>query len=174
MIEVRNRFTGHVMCTGESLVETMQKNRADLRGADLRGANLRGADLSVADLSGANISGADLSGANLRGADLSVANLSGVTISWQSHDLIAEIIRRAAGDDIDKLKIAGLILICRDKCWKYFLQLRDPLTDWACDVLREWVKDPAELPVEAREALGRPLAELEAMEPADAGADGAT
>lgn len=41
---------------------------------------------------GAYLSTADLSGANLRGA-----NLSGANLNWNSHDLIAELLRREAG-----------------------------------------------------------------------------
>jgi hypothetical protein len=52
-----------------------------------------------------------------------------------------------------KLKIAGYVLLCRDKCWTDFLALRDPLTGWACGVLREWVTDAADLPAEARAIL---------------------
>jgi len=127
-------------------------SEADLSGAYLRGVNLseadlRGANLSGADLSGANLSGADLSGAKLSGADLSGANLSEAdlreaTINWQSHDLIAVILRRAAADDVQRRMLAGLILISRDWCWKKFLALEiDPdVRQWALTELRQWVK----------------------------------
>jgi uncharacterized protein YjbI with pentapeptide repeats len=49
---------------------------ADLRGADLRGADLRRADLSYANLKGANLKGANLKSAHLVSADLSSADLS--------------------------------------------------------------------------------------------------
>ncbi len=97
MEQIKNRFTGEVMCGGLSLKIVLEQHkkwanaepdgkRADLsgaylRGAYLRGANLRGADLSGADLSGADLSGADLSGAYLRGADLRCADLSGADLS---------------------------------------------------------------------------------------------
>ena len=105
---------------------------AKLRWADLRGAFLRGADLREADLSGA-----DLSGAFLRRADL-----SGAVVSWQSHDMIAEILRRAAADNPARRMLAGLILISRDWCWDKFLALDiDPeLREWALDELRQWVR----------------------------------
>jgi hypothetical protein len=163
MIEIKNRFTGEVICTGEAIAGAAQENLANLRGADLsvanlsvanlsradlRGANLRGANLSWADLSGANLRGADLSGANLRGA-----NLSGAKIAWQSHDLLSEILKRAAGDDIAKLKVAGLILVCRDKCWREFLSMRDrePLYGWALGVLADWMQDGDSAPDVLRE-----------------------
>jgi len=88
---------------------------------------------------------ADLSGASLRGA-----NLRGARIAWQSHDLIAELLKRSAGDDIAKLKVAGLVLVCREKCWSDFLKLRDPLAGWALGVLREWVQDGDDAPDELR------------------------
>jgi hypothetical protein len=80
--EIKSRWTGAVLYSGEG--ETLREvvaravgERADLSGADLSGADLSGADLSGADLSGADLSGAYLSGANLSGADLSGAYLSG-------------------------------------------------------------------------------------------------
>jgi len=80
LIEIKRRFTGKVIVSGEyeSLKECMEKNRgADLRGADLRGAYLGGAYLEGADLEGAYLEGADLGGADLGGADLRGADLRG-------------------------------------------------------------------------------------------------
>jgi len=122
--------------------------RANLRRANLVDANLSEADLSWANLYGANLSGANLSGAYLRGAYLIGANLYGAdlreaAINWQSHDLIAEILRGAAGDDVPRRMLVGLILISRDWCWEKFLALElDPdLREWALAELRQWVKD---------------------------------
>lgn len=119
----------------------------DLSGVTLTGADLREADLSMADLSGADLSranliGADLSGATLREADLRGATLREATINWQSHDLIAVILRRAAADDVQRRMLAGLILISRDWCWEKFLALEiDPdVRQWALTELRQWVK----------------------------------
>jgi len=110
---------------------------ADLRGAFLRWANLSGADLREADLREADLSGAALSGAFLRRADL-----SGAVVSWQSHDMIAEILRRAAADNPARRMLAGLILISRDWCWDEFLALDidSELRRWALDELRQWVR----------------------------------
>lgn len=52
-----------------------------------------------------------------------------------------ECLRRDAGDDLEKLKIAGFILVSRDLCWEDFLELDDPLKDWALGVLRQWAQD---------------------------------
>lgn len=112
--------------------------RADLRGADLRCVDLRDADLRGADLRGADFRRADLRGANFR-----QARLEGARLNWSSHNLLSEILRRAAGDDIEKRKVAGLIAISTDLCWGDFLALKDPLTGWALDTLRPWADENA-------------------------------
>ena len=140
-VEIKNRFTGEVICTGETLQAAVESNLANLGGADLGGANLRGANLGGADLGGANLGGADLRGAYLGGGE------SRAKIAWQSHDLIAEILRRAAGDDVAKLKVAGFILVCLDKCWSDFLKMRDPLAGWALEVLRPWAEGDENAPM---------------------------
>jgi len=126
--------------------------RIDLSGADLSGANLSGAYLSGANLSGANLGGANLRGANLSGANLSEANLSEAylreanlreaALNWQSHNLLAEVLRRAADDDVPRRMLAGLILISHDWCWGKFLALNiDPeLREWGLSVMRGYVQ----------------------------------
>jgi len=94
-----------------------------------------------ANLNGANLSGAYLSGADLREADLRGAYLENITVNWQSHDLIAEILKRAAGDNMKKRQLAGLILISRELCWNDFLAMKLLHTKWALNELRKWVKD---------------------------------
>ena len=151
---------------------------ADLGGADLRGAYLRGAYLGDADLGGANLHDADLRGANLRdanlrdanlrdaylgGANLHDANLGGATVNWQSHDLIAELLRRAAGSDPadhtcrQRRAFAGLVLVSRDWCWDVWTSLRDEypdVTGWAVSVLAEYVQDGDGAPEVLRLAKG--------------------
>jgi uncharacterized protein YjbI with pentapeptide repeats len=159
------RIDGTLIATGRDLLSVIYENLADLRGANLGEANLRGANLGLAnllgaDLRGANLLGADLRGADLRGADLGWADLRGADlgwadlgwadlgwaelrgadINWQSHDLISELLRQNAGANLDRLKIAGLLLVCRDKCWNWFLAQNDPETEWALGVLRKYVK----------------------------------
>ena len=152
MSDIRNRYTGEVMFSGEcTLADLAQANRANLSGASLSGANLYRASLYGANLSGANLSraslpGANLSGASLYGSDLYRASLSGsdlseTKINWQSHDLLAEILKRAAGADIQKRSLAGLILISRDWCWKEFLSLDHTEREWALGELAKWVQD---------------------------------
>ena len=180
LVEIKTRFTGEVICSGETIAKAAASsanlNFANLSSANLRFANLSFSDLSFANLSSANLrfanlsfsdlsfanlssanlnfanlssanlrsanlSFADLSSANLRYADLSSADLRSARISWRSHDLISEILKRSSGDDIAKLKVAGLILVCREKCWSEFLSICDPLSEWAIDVLRGWIVD---------------------------------
>ena len=117
MSGIRNRYTGEVMFSGEcTLADLAQANRA-------------------------NLSRANLSGANLSRASLSGSDLSETKINWQSHDLLAEILRRAAGADIQKRSLAGLILISRDWCWKEFLSLDHTEREWALGELAKWVQD---------------------------------
>jgi uncharacterized protein YjbI with pentapeptide repeats len=124
---------------------------ANLAGAQLNGANLvhvkaRDADMETACFYGADLRRADLSGtrladANFHGARLQCAEFQDARLSWSSHDLIAEILRQHAKGDVDKLKVAGLVLIDRSSCWGDFIRLNDPLTDWALGVLASYDVD---------------------------------
>lgn len=161
LVEIRNRFTGEVIASGKTLIEAVECYKDDLcgaslfcgsfRGAHLRRASFRDANVRYADFGGAELPGADFRGAgiyyaNFKGAYLRDANFRGAKLNWQSHDLMAEILRQAAGDDIDKIKIAGLVLLCRDKCWDEFLMIDDPLMDWALDALAEYVQEGDDAP----------------------------
>lgn len=84
--------------------------------------------------------GANLRGANFRGANLDGANLGGAKINWQSHDLISKILLLASGQDTEKRKLSGLILVSRDWCWREFLNTKDPLTEWAIAEMKKWVQ----------------------------------
>ena len=75
VIEIKNRWNGKVLYSGEhadikEAVEAAVKAGADLCDADLCDANLRGANLR-----GANLCGADLCDANLRGVHLTGAKV---------------------------------------------------------------------------------------------------
>jgi hypothetical protein len=159
--KIISRFDNHTIykCEAESLlkaVESAVKSCADLRGAYLSGAYLGGADLSGADLRGAYLSGAYLGCADLRGAYLGCADLRGAYLNWQSHDMIAELLRRAAGDDIEKRKVTGLILVSRDWCWNNFVALSsDPLWQWAIDTLATYVIDGDNAPEILRNATNK-------------------
>ena len=144
---ITHRETRQVLysCFEDSLSKTVERalqGKVNLRWADLRWADLRRAKLSEANLRGADLSGADLGGAFLSGAFLHGADLTGAVVSWQSHDMIAEILRRAAADNPARRMLAGLILISRDWCWDEFLALDidSELRRWALDELRQWVR----------------------------------
>ena len=86
VIEIKNRWNGEVLYSGEHVdvkeaVEAAVKARATLTGATLTGANLTGAILADADLAGANLARADLTGATLTGATLAGANLTGAILA---------------------------------------------------------------------------------------------
>lgn len=67
MEQIKNRFTGEIMCEGLSLEVVIERHKKWLLGEEGgKRANLYGADLSEANLSEANLSEADLSDANLR------------------------------------------------------------------------------------------------------------
>ncbi len=88
--EIKNRFTGTVLYSGDG--ETLRDvvvaavnsganlSRASLSGADLTDASLSGANLSGANLFAANLDAAYLRGADLGGADLGVADLRGANL----------------------------------------------------------------------------------------------
>ena len=85
VIEIKNRWTGAVLYSGEhadvkEAVEAAVKARAYLADANLARACLARAYLAGADLAGANLAGADLADANLTGANLAGANLDGANL----------------------------------------------------------------------------------------------
>ena len=94
--------------------------------------------LCCANLHYADLRDADLRGADLRDADLRDADLHHAKINWNSHNLIAEILRQSAREDIEKLQIPGLIILLKDRCWDYFLKLDHPQKSWAIQVLKEY------------------------------------
>ena len=65
-VEIKNRWTGATICTGETIREAVVKNYANLRAANLSDADLSAANLRAADLRDADLSAANLSDANLR------------------------------------------------------------------------------------------------------------
>jgi len=105
-------------------------------------ADLRGADLGEAYLGGANLGGAYLGGADMGGADLDK-----ITVNWMDHQLISEILFRAAGKNIKKRMVAGLVRISPDWCWNAFEKESFPFKSWAIVELKKWVKDNDNAPI---------------------------
>jgi uncharacterized protein YjbI with pentapeptide repeats len=112
---------------------------ANLQYANLRYANLQNANLQNADLYNANLQNADLQYANLYNANLQYANLYNAKLNFTSHNLLAEILKRAALDDVKHRKIAGLVLISTDWCWDKFISLKDPSMKWALTELAKMI-----------------------------------
>ena len=85
IIEIKHRWTGAVLWSGEAesvrdAVARAVSARANLADANLAGANLADANLAGADLAGANLARANLAGAYLAGAYLAGANLAGADL----------------------------------------------------------------------------------------------
>jgi len=142
---IKNRFGGRTLyeCEADSLAEALRQavnDGASLDGASLEGALLNRALLNGASLNGVSLEGAWLNRAWLNRALLNGASLEGARLNWQSHDLIAEILRRAAGNVVAKRSLAGLVLISRDWCWDEFLAIDHSEREWALDELRKWVQ----------------------------------
>lgn len=93
-----------------------------------------------------NLEGADLRDANLEGANLRYTNLEDIIINWNSHDLIAEILRQEAKEDLNKRSLAGLILVSRDLCWKDFLGMEHPEKEWSLETLKKYETDDNKMP----------------------------
>jgi hypothetical protein len=146
---------------------------ANLRGARLAGANLILADLSLADLAVADLAGADLAGARLFRTHMRAVNLRGARLNWQSRGLVAELLRRAAGGDPDRLGVAGVVLLA-GRCWPYYLgQAAHPQYDWAMDVLAGFVRDDDRAPAALRARADALRARADApATPPEASADG--
>ena len=89
-------------------------------------------------VAGETLARANLAGANLAGANLDGANLDGAKLNWQSHGLVAELLKRAADQDVRHRMVAGLIAVSLDWCWDEFLTLRHDYPaelEWALGVL---------------------------------------
>lgn len=126
---------------------------ANLWGADLENTNLRGADLQSACLQEANLQRANLAGTRLYFAGLRGARLTGARLNWSSHELLAEVLRQAAGKSVEKRKIAGLVALSHDWCWATFMKRKDPLKMWALEELARWVQPGDKLPDEMQKYI---------------------
>jgi hypothetical protein len=115
---------------------------ASFDGASFDGASFDGASFYGASFYGARFDGASFDGASFDGASFDGASFYGAKLSWSSHDILSEILRLAAQGNVERRKVAGLILVSRDWCWEEFLGLAsDPHFAWAMDVLADYVQD---------------------------------
>jgi hypothetical protein len=110
LIEIKHRWTGQILYSGDhedlpAALWTAWEKGLSLRDADLTGAVLRGADLRDADLTGADLTGAVLRGADLRDADLTGADLTGAVL--RDADLTGAVLR---GADLRGAVLTGAVL----------------------------------------------------------------
>jgi len=107
-----------------------------------------------ANLAEADLRGADLTGANLYGANLYGANLRKAKVNWQSHTLLGELLYRAAGEDLRKNMIAGLVCKKTNWCWDRLVKELTPEDcSWCVSVLKPYIQEDDDLPEVFREAL---------------------
>jgi uncharacterized protein YjbI with pentapeptide repeats len=112
-------------------------SHTNLHGADLSAANLRGAALTSVSLEGASLRGAELSGAlitysncraaafdaalleqvNGLGTTFAQASFTGARDFSQTFEIVAEILAREAGSDLDFLRTIGAIPLARFYCY---------------------------------------------------------
>jgi len=97
-------------------------------------------------LIGADLTGADLTYAFFVDATLTAADLTNARLNWTSHDLLAEILRQAAGKDVGRLEVAKLVAHRRRWCWEGFLLLNHPQAEWALGVLAGYVQPDDDAP----------------------------
>ena len=97
----------------------------DLSGADLRAARLAGARLLRCSLESARLGDCELDDATMVGCSLADAELHGVRNATTARDLVVEVLRRRAGDDLELLRWVGLVALRRDWCYEEFAQALD-------------------------------------------------
>lgn len=132
----------------------------DFTGASLERAYLSSADLHESDftnavLDGANLANADMSrtiltGASFVNAYLPTCKLDGAVLNWESHDLVAEVLRRAARSDISR-SIAGLFLVSREMSIVDIFDFVVPGMNWALNECMRWLREGDNAPAILRE-----------------------
>lgn len=108
----------------------------NFQGQDLSGVDFSGSNCMRANFRSANLSGANLSLVYLDWADLTGANLTGVIPNWNSHDLIAEMLRQGGW-----IEEAHYVWHNRHKCWAYFNWIFETSED-IITYLEQWGKTP--------------------------------
>lgn len=141
--------------TAAELLSRYAKGERDFRDAYLLGADLRYAILDGAILDGALLQGANLQGASLRFAYLRFAylghanlrdvDLQGARLSWSSHNLLSEILWRAA-DTESRQMLAAFVGRKTDWCWDEWETWQHPEREWALAELAKWVRDGDDAP----------------------------
>lgn len=132
----------HTCDFGQRDFSRAQFSHANLTGSDLRGTNMYRAEFFKADLSNA-----DLREAYFIDTDIRDALLFGIKPNFNDHCLVSELLRRAAGTSIDKLKVAGLVFMTHYYCWGNYIAMNDPLAKWALAALRAHETEDNEMPI---------------------------
>lgn len=116
--------------------------------AYLMGATFDSTDLLYGSFIGANLRYTRWTNANIRDCKFQKA-----TINWYSRELVGQLLEQAAwqGDSMSalyhrRLDLAILIGNKAGECWKEWLALDHPDTDWAVSVLMKYVNEEDDAP----------------------------
>ena len=128
-------------------------SRASFAMSYLANANFTDANCEYVDFTGSRLVGVNMCKANIRHANLTDvlfermewygACLDGARINWDAPELVAELLKRAACDEPDRLQIAGTMHVARTWTWARWTDYLDshPLRQWVIDALSPWVQD---------------------------------
>ena len=153
-IFVRTNLAGATMsCSNfyEADFTDASLERAYLSCADFHGSNFTCAVLDGANLANADFSGCDLTDASFVNTYLPTCKIEGARLNWKSHDLVAEVLRRAAMSDVSK-SIAGLFVMCRETPVADIFKYLIPGMRWALKECAHWLRDGDNAPAILREA----------------------
>lgn len=126
---------------------------ATMTGASFIGARAHQACFIKAHLAQATFDYAILRGAKFDETDLDDTSFVGARLNHKSHHLIATLIERAAGEDVDHQRVAKMIRDCDDCCWEWFAaHCATADRQWLLEVFAPW---PA-LVIKAREYMDIP------------------
>lgn len=141
-LELRSIFVS------DSQLEGVSFAYSDLEQAKFRNINSRGISFYYSDLSYSKFENVNLYGCLFTHANLYNIRLIDCTIDWTSHDIVAELLRQEANGDIEKIKIAGAVLLSRHKCWKDLMKVaKQEDYEWALEVLSKYATESNPLPV---------------------------
>jgi uncharacterized protein YjbI with pentapeptide repeats len=147
--------SGNFMMSVDTLVSAdlsgLDLRCADFQGMDMTGCNLRGSDLRGAMFMRATLDGADMRDCQMSEhhckASLRDALLDGATIDWRSHELVSELLRRAAQTPAQAAyAVAGLAR--RDGCYPGIVAAANPELRWAIATLLPYVTPGDNAPAE--------------------------
>jgi len=125
-------------CEGANLpgwaVEGTNLSGANFRDATLTGSYFARCQFTHADFTGANLTGATFKDVMFAGATFTDATLEDIDHNWTSSSLIAELLRRAAGDDSARLAFADMVDKEYQDLWD-IIDSEGETRDWAVEVL---------------------------------------